>query len=209
MKVNPRKTQLVCVSAAIHSEVTSHVNDGEGGRILSQDSMTVLGFSFGSRPTMTEHVALVRRKYNARSWVIRHLKAAGVPNEDIIKVYAATVRSSIEYASVVYHTMLTTSQSEEIERMQRRCLKIIYGFRVSYREALERSGIQSMKERRVQAFKKFTDKTAESGRFDHWFPVQEKTKYNLRRPQKYMEFHASTERLYRSPIFSMRRLLNN
>ena len=153
-------------------------------------------------------MALIWKKYNARSWVVRHLKAAGVPNEDIIKVYTATIRSSIEYASAVYHTMLTTSQSEEIERMQRRCLKIIYGFRVSYREALERSGLLPMTERRIQAFTKFTNKTAASGKFDHWFPLQEKTNYNLRKTQKYVEFHANTDRLYKSPIFSMRRLLN-
>ena len=208
MKVNPGKTQLVCISAALHSEVSSHVTVEEAERINSQESLTVLGFRFGSRPTMAEHMSLVTKKYNARSWVVRHLKMAGVPSEDIVQVYAATVRASIEYASTVYHTMLTSSQSEEIERMQRRCLKIIYGFRVSYREALERAGLQTLAERRSVAFCKFMRKAAGSDRFRHWFPVQERKNYDLRRPLKYVEYHANTERLYKSPLFTMRRLLN-
>ena len=45
MKVNPAKTQLICLSAAIHSEASSFINVDPTIRIDSQPSLVVLGLS--------------------------------------------------------------------------------------------------------------------------------------------------------------------
>lgn len=45
MKVNPLKTQLICLSGVTHSDISCYINTEEG-RISSQDSMTLLGFDF-------------------------------------------------------------------------------------------------------------------------------------------------------------------
>ena len=101
MRVNPMKTKLLCLSSAIHSEVSSYIVDGAGNKISSQDSLVVLGFAFNSRPTVTAHMEMILKKFNARMWVLRHLKQSAVPTKDIVAVYSSTVRSSIEYASHV------------------------------------------------------------------------------------------------------------
>ena len=49
MKVNPRKTKLLCISAAQCSEVSSFI-EVDGERIESADSLKVVGFTFGRRP---------------------------------------------------------------------------------------------------------------------------------------------------------------
>ena len=208
MLVNERKTQLLCVSAAIHSSVSSFIRTAEG-TIESQQSLTILGFRFGERPTVSEHMKLIQNKVNMRTWAIRHLKQSGVPDKDIIAVYTSTIRAAIEYASPIYHSLLTKTQEEEIERYQRRCLKIIYGCRVSYADALERSGLKTMKIRREEAFGKFAAKTSANQKFERWFPKVVNRPYQLRNTPRYEEEFAHTDRLYRSPLFAMRRYLND
>ena len=208
MVVNPKKTQLLCVSPAIYSDVSAFITTPDGGKIESQESMTVLGFRFGNRPNVSEHMRLIRDKFNARSWIVRHLKGAGVPEKDIVKVYASVVRSALEYASPIYHSLLTKAQEEELERMQRQSLKVIYGFTKSYANALKDSGVKTMKERRDEAFKTFAKKTSEHPDHAGWFPTIQDRPYKLRKEPKYIEEHAATDRLYRSPLFAMRRYLN-
>ena len=209
MKVNPNKTQLICIGAAIHSETSSFITVDNDTRIESQDELVLLGFKFGNRPTVTSHVKFIERKVNVRIWILRHLISAGVPLSDVTAVYKSSIRSVIEYASAVYHTMLSMGQRDELERLQRRCLKIIYGHRTSYAKALEISGLQKLEERRQVSFEKFAHKCATNDRLKHWFPRHRPYAYEMRNILQLKEDHANTERLYRSPLFTMRLFLNS
>jgi len=52
-----------------------------------------------------------------------------------MQVYISIIRSVLEYASPVWHPGLSKAQANEIERIQKRCLRIIYPER-TYTEAL-------------------------------------------------------------------------
>ena len=170
MQVNERKTQLLYVFPAIHSEVSSHIILKDGTQIASQDRMVLLGFAFGNRPNLDTHMDLISKKFNIRVWVVRHLKQSGVPDKDIAAVFASTIRLVIEYACPVYAPMLTGTQAETIERMQRRVLKIIYGHRTSYRAAMEKSGLPTMEQRRIEICERFTNKTSSTEQWKDWYP---------------------------------------
>ena len=64
-----------------------------------------------------------------------------------------------------------------------------------------------MKPRRETLFKKFATKTLENPRYTDWFPLKSNVK-NTRNPRYYLETRATSDRLYKSPIFAMRRILN-
>ena len=53
----------------------------------------------------------------------------------------------MEYACAVWHPGLSTKLSKDIERVQKRCLKVIYPT-LSYSEALEESGLVRLDTRR-------------------------------------------------------------
>ena len=95
-----------------------------------------------------------------------------------------------------------------IERLQKKCLKILYGYDLSYTQLLQKSGLESMEERRIRQFEKFTKKTSENPKYTGWFPLKEQVR-DTRKPRPYREERASSDRLYRSPLFAMRRLLND
>ena len=158
MQVNAGNTQLICISS-LFTHCSSYFMADEQ-RIDSQESMILLGFAFN----------LVKKKYRARSWLLWHLKSAGLPTEDLVRIYVSTLRSVIEYVAAIYHPMINATQSEEIERLQRRILKIIYGWDMPYARALQLSGLPTLKERRDQILHRFTTKTVAHPWFASWFP---------------------------------------
>ena len=125
-----------------------------------------------------------------------------------MEVYKSLVRPCFDYSCVVYHSLLTKTLSEKLEKQQRRVLKIIYGFDVSYNTALTRSGLDRLDVRRSTLREKFILKLAENDRFAAWLPLNETPVRPLRHTAKYVELPFRTERLRGAPIYSFRRLLN-
>ena len=87
-------------------------------------------------------------------------------------------------------------------------MRTIYGYDLNYEQLLKKSNLKTMEDRRVDLFKKFKTKTSENLKYQDWFPLKDSIR-NVRRPRPYLEEKAKTERLYRSPIYAMRSLLNN
>jgi hypothetical protein len=97
--------------------------------------------------------------------------------------------------------------NDQLERIQAQALKIIYGFGYSYRELLEKTGLEMLSERRLKAIDKFTTGCL-NGKFAGWFPLTH-TRRSARNPRPYVEKHARCDRLRNSPLYFMRRRLND
>ena len=107
-----------------------------------------------------------------------------------------------------YGPMLTKEMSDELESIQKRACKLIFGWDSSYKELLEENKIESLEERRKKLILNFAVKTQKNPRFKDWFPEKEYEGLNLRKEKKYQELFARTERLKKSPLYHMRRALN-
>ena len=104
--------------------------------------------------------------------------------------------------------MLTQYQLNAIENIQKRCLRCMYGFDKSYAELLHISGYRSLKDRREIAIAKFAEKASTNPVYAKWFQ-ENQNRQSLRNPKKYEEKLARSNRLYNSPLFTIRRTLNN
>ena len=114
----------------------------------------------------------------------------------------------IEYASVVYGPMLTASQSATIERLQAVAMRTIWGWEKKYDDCLELSGLARLDERRARALESFARKTQQNPRYEHWFPTNNNHAYDLRHREALQIKFAKHERLKKTPIYAMRRILN-
>ena len=117
-------------------------------------------------------------------------------------------RSILEYTSNVYHSQINKGQSNELEKIQKRSLRIIYGYEHDYEKLLELSNLKTLKERREISFEKFARTTVKNPKYAHWFPKNPAIRSG-RNTKIYKEEIANGNRLYNSPIFAMRRLLND
>ena len=132
-----------------------------------------------------------------------------MPGNDLKKLYCGYVRSVIEYSSITYGLMLTKFQSNELENIQKRCLRCMYGFDKTYAELLQESGFETLKKRRDDAIGKFAEKTANNPVYRDWFETNDHPRRDSQRnPLKYKERLARTNRLYNSPLYHMTRTLN-
>ena len=209
LSININKTQMLCVSAALHTNVSTYIKvDTE--IIKSQTSLKILGFNFGEQPTAAEHLKSISVKFRRRIWVLRHLKKAEIPEKDLVKLYLALVLPVVDYTCVVYHSMLTKTQELELENLQKLALKVIYGVYVlPYTTLLERSGLVTLANRRVRLIDKFLQKAINHPLYAHWFPIKNFVHYDLRSERVYEELYARTSRLYNSPLYYYRRRLND
>ena len=209
MSVNDDKTQILCITAAKNSSVTSYIRTANGSEVKGGDRLKQLGFNFGTYPNASVQVEHMRKKFRGRLWMIRHLQKAGLTPAELLRVYRVFLLSVLDFASVVYHPILTAEQSAQLEALQRSAMKLIFGRTRSYDEILAEESVERLRDRRERMTDKFILKAAKNHRIkDTWFPKRGIIGHDLRRDVFYHEAFARTSRLYNSPIFYYRRRLN-
>ena len=208
MKVNKGKTSVLCVSDALKFHPEAFFEDTDGTRLSSGGHMKMLGFHMSSRPTVHAHIEVIRRRFRSRLWVLRHLRAAGFTQEELVKVYKSIIRPIPDYLAVVYHSMMTDEMDEILERLQSQALKSIYGWKIPYAQLREMSGVPTLRQRRIDMVDKFVAKCVKSPLFAHWFPKRRAPRVASRTGEVYQEFFARCDCLRNSPLFYMRRRLN-
>ena len=62
-------------------------------------------------------------------------------------VHTSIIRSVLEYACPVWHSGLTKTLSKDIERVQKRCLKLLFPA-LSYAESLNKTALERLDNRR-------------------------------------------------------------
>ena len=71
------------------------------------------------------HINSIVTKASKRLHIIRILRRNGVPVEDLIETYFVHIRSVLETCCPVWHNALPLYLAEQLERVQKRALKII------------------------------------------------------------------------------------
>ena len=122
-------------------------------------------------------------------------------------IYCSMIRSILEYSSVTFGPMLTKYDSNRLESVQKQCLRSIFGYGLSYEELLSLSNLETLVDRRRRAVMKFALKASKNQQFLDWFPLNY-NRSSLRNRKTFEEKYAKSDRLYNSPLYTMRRYLN-
>ena len=119
----------------------------------------LLGVHVSNDLKWTEHVRAVTSKASSRLHFLKQLKRAGCAEGDLIIMYFYTsvVRPILEYACPVWHTGLTAAQSDALESVQKRAMRIIYSDDNSgdYKTRIIISGVDTLKDRREVLTQRF------------------------------------------------------
>jgi hypothetical protein len=95
-----------------------------------------------------------------RYYTIFHLVRIGIPQHEVVLIYCAIIRSVLEYACAVWLAGLTTAQSEDLELLQKRSMRINYP-ELLCNDALLTSGLDKLSDRLKKYFaaciKKFSN----------------------------------------------------
>ena len=140
--------------------------------------------------------------------ILKKLYSFHVPVDDLVNIYCLYVRSVAEQSSVVWGSSLTQGQVYDLERIQKVALRIILDQNyVSYANALQITGLQTLKERRSHLSLSFAKKCVDNKATKSMFPLRTQI-CPTRNPEKYKVTTARTSRLAKSAIPAMQRQLN-
>ena len=124
MKVNAAKTQTMCISEVKSYNPSVFFFDRDGNRTQPSNKMHILGVTFSSQPDMAIQAKAVIAGLQARIWSLSHLAHHGLSESDLLQVYKSSIRPVHDYCSCVYNSSLTITQSNALERLQAKALKI-------------------------------------------------------------------------------------
>ena len=149
------------------------------------------------------------RRANARMRMLHKLVEFNVPLEDLITIYILYIRSVLEQSCQVWHSSLTFENLTDIERVQKNALRIILKQDYqTYAQALEMAGLDSLVDRREQLCLKFARAALKNKNVKDMFPPNLDCSIEIRAREPYHVTFARTDRLKKSAIPYMQRLLN-
>ena len=122
--------------------------------------------------------------------------------EELLDMYKCVIRPVLDFACVVYHSLLNKAQTEELEKMQRVVMKIIDFENYKVIE------IEPLRTRRISLLDKFALKAEQNQNFKRWFPRKDQPKYGLRVFKPFEEYKPKTERMSKKTLYHMRKRLS-
>ena len=110
-------------------------------------SAKLLGLTISNNLKWNAHIENVIKKGASRLYLLRQLKRAKGDPAQLLCFYTTCIRPMSEYACQVFHNGLPEYLSEELEKIQRRALRIIFPD-LGYQEALKECNITTLHQRR-------------------------------------------------------------
>ena len=89
------------------------------------NSAKLLGVAISNNLTWNEHINEIIKKASKRLYFLSQLKRARVAKQDLVLFYNSCIRSILTYASPVFFYALPEYLKNELERIQKRALRII------------------------------------------------------------------------------------
>ena len=140
--------------------------------------------------------------------MLKRLKAIGATSITLIDLFNKQIRSVLEYAVPAWGPGISDQDSEDIERVQKTALGIIFGNNTSYNTILKKHKIDTLEKRRSDLIQKFASKTAKHDEFNKWY-VKHPHIVQTRNKDKFLTVPTRHVRFENSPIPVMTRVLNN
>ena len=208
MKLNEDKTKYMVFSRS-ETEVATRLTLN-GNTINRIEEIKLVGVWITTWLDWDKNTKEICKKAYARMTMLTKLKYAGVPREDLITVYILYIRSLLEYCSVAWHSTLTNEQSNNLESVQKLCLKIILASEYcGYENALEICGLDSLSSRREDKCLKYGLKSLLHPIHSKQFPLNMKnSSVDTRKSEHFKVNWAKSESYRMSAIPYIQRMLN-
>lgn len=165
-------------------------------------STKVLGIHLSSDLKWNIHIEHIIAKASKRLYFLRVLKRSRIDPSSLIKVYTICLRPVLEYGCQIWNYNSPDYLKEEIERIQRRALRIICPY-LSYNKALTANNIPLLSQRRNELCQTYFKKLLNpKHKLNDLIPQRCKDLrlQNLRNDQHIDTLQCKTSRFYKSFI---------
>ena len=207
MKLNIKKTNYMIINFSAKHQFNTRLSIG-GFKVDQVSETKLLGLKIRDDLTWKSNTEMLTKKAYMRMIILKKLVQFDIPIEELIQIYILYIRSVVEQYAVVWHSSITKGEKNDLERTQKVALKIIFGNSyTTYSDVLEWAGLDTLAARRTKLCLNFATKCTKNEKTRSMFPVNQ-TEIDTRNHEHYIVTNARTERLARSAIPFMQRLLN-
>ncbi len=151
--------------------------------------------------TNTEYIV---KKGAKRLCLSKILKSYGAPKNDLLAFYCKVICSILEYGAQIWSGGLTQMQNKNIERIQKRALRITYPGLCDYGHLLSQSNTLTLEERRNNLCASLIDDMLEPSHRLHGLLPKKLNDIRERETrtngEKIYNFFCNTERFRNSPV---------
>ena len=210
MQLNRKKSNAMIFNFTKNHQFTSRT-EMEDANIEVIKETKLLGVMVCDNLRWDSNTKYLVKRANARMRLLHKLVEFDIPQSDLVNIFVLYVRSILEQSCQVWHSSLTLENFQDLERVQKTALKIILqeGY-VSYSNALDKTGLSTLFERRSKLCLKFAKSCLKHEEMKNMFPLNPQT-YDIqtRFREKFQVTKCRTDRLKNSAIPYMQRLLNS
>ena len=207
MAINITKTKYMVFNFTKKFQFSTRLNL-ENVLLEEAQECRLLGLTITNQLSWQKNTHSIVKKANTRMIILQKLYDFNLPTEDMVNMYILFIRSMLEYSCVVWHSSITEEESSSIERVQKTALRLILRENYSdYTSARVLTGLSTLRERRTQLSLTFAKKCIKNEKSRDLFPLKTKV-VNTREHEKYYVTPARTERLAKSAVPYLQRLLN-
>ena len=143
----------------------------------------ILGITARNDLKWNDYVDNITAKASGRIYLLKQLKRTDTDRKSLIQFFCGRNRSVLEYAYQTFHSSLPACLSDQIERVQKRVLRILFP-EVWYSKALADAGLKTLFHRRKELCSTLFIQTAESDgqhKLTGLLPVRnDNARYNFR-----------------------------
>jgi hypothetical protein len=163
----------------------------------------LLGLNISNDLKWNFHIAELIKKVLARLYYLKQLKRASVDTKELLTFYTSCIRPIVEYACPVFHNSLPRYLADDIERLQKHALRIVF-LDLKYCEALEKTNLMLLNDRRELSSKKLFHQICENDhhKLHQLLPKTRETNIGLRSRRKFAVPAFKTNRLKNTFIYS-------
>ena len=123
LKSSKCKEVMTCFKRLSPSHAPLQVHGLNFERVFSA---TILGMTVRNDFKWNDHIEFNTTKASKRLYLLKQLKRAGIIHKDLILFYCNVIRTTLEYSCQLFHYSLPKYLSDEIERIQKRAMRIVF-----------------------------------------------------------------------------------
>ena len=207
MKLNSDKTKYMIFNPTRKHQFTTRLNL-EGKQIEQVHETKLLGGIIRDDFSFKSNTDFITKRAYKRMIILKNLYHFNLPLSEMLLIYSLYIRTVLEQAAVVWHSSLTKGEQLDLERVQKVAMRIILKDQyIDYTHVLKVTGIPTLKARRNKLCLNFAKNCVKNDMTRDMFP-KNNISLNTRQHEAYYVPHAKTDRLARSAIPYMARLLN-
>ena len=209
MQINEKKTKTMLFNFTEKYQFTTRLQLNKQ-TVEVIDHTKLLGTVISNDLRWNLNTEEIVKKANARMELLRKVAGFGAPLEDLKTVYILFIRSLLEQSATVWHSSLSKENIQDLERVQKSACRIMLKEKYQgYKNALKKLDLLTLDERREELCLQFAIKCTKNPKTVEMFPRNlKKHIMQTRNPETFKVQFANTERLKKSPIIFMQKLLN-